>query len=426
MRRAEILSVGDELLIGRTVNNNAAFMGRLLAETGIETHWLTSVGDDMERLVSAIETAWERVDIVLMTGGLGPTHDDITKDALCRFFGVDMTFHSEIIAEMKTRYKTRDMDMPDIVNNQGLIPVGAELIRNELGSAFGLLFKRDVKILIALPGVPFEMEPMMVDSVIPFLKRFSGEHTILMQTIRTTGIIESKLVTEFCRLDEVRQLAGVAVLPKVTGVELRLTVRNDSREEACRIMERAVAITREDIGQWIVAVGDALIEDVLCDALSRAGMTVATAESCTGGLVADMLTNVPGSSKYFSGGVICYSNRLKQELLGVPAELLDEYGAVSAGVAETMAAGVRNQIKSDYGVATTGIAGPGGATDKKPVGMAFVAVAGPNGVVSEKVVFNVNRKLNKTRFAQAALNLLFKQLPDTYRILAQKTVGHER
>ncbi len=422
---AEILSVGDELLIGRTVNNNAAFMGKLLAATGIETQWLTSVGDQMERLVSAIETAWNRVDIVLMTGGLGPTHDDITKDALCRFFNVDMTFHPEIVAEMKTRYKAREMEMPKIVNNQGLIPAGAELIRNELGSAFGLIFNRNGKVLIALPGVPFEMERMMVDSVIPFLKRFSGEHTILMKSIRTAGIIESKLVTEFRRLDEVRQLAGVAVLPKLTGVELRLTVSHDSREQAHQIMERAVRITREDIGQWIVAVGDVMLEDVIGAALTHMNMTVSVAESCTGGLVANRLTNTPGSSKYFIGGAVCYSNEIKHSLLNVPAELLNSYGAVSAEVAEAMAEGVRKRMKTDYGVATTGIAGPGGATEKKPVGLAFVAVAGPNGVVSEKVLFNVDRQHNKKRFAQASLNLLWKQLPQKYRTLAQKEVDHE-
>lgn len=410
--RAEILSIGDELLIGRTVNNNAAYMGKRLAEISIDVEWLTSVGDNLERILTAVKTAWNRVEIILLTGGLGPTHDDITKDALCRFFGVEYLFHSEIVEEIRDRYKARGIEMPDIVTNQGLIPAGADLIRNEVGSAFGIRFERDGHLLIAMPGVPFEMERMMTDSVIPFLKTKAGTHTILMQSVKTAGIIESKLVSSFNRLESVRQLADVAVLPRVTGVELRLTVRNESGEEAARLMQQALEITREDIGQWIVTVSDESIEDVVIRDLLRLNRTVSTAESCTGGLVSDMLTNVPGSSGCFAGGIISYSNAVKQDLLGVSGDLLHAHGAVSDEVARAMAVGVRDRMKTDFGVATTGIAGPGGATETKPAGLAYIAVAGPDGTVSEKILFNVDRKLNKQRFAVSALNLLRRALRD--------------
>jgi nicotinamide-nucleotide amidase len=410
--RAEILSIGDELLIGRTVNNNAAYMGKRLAEINIDVEWLTSVGDNLERIVTAVKTAWNRAEIILLTGGLGPTHDDITKDALCRFFGVEYRFYREIVEEIRDRYQTRGIEMPEIVTNQGLIPAGADLIRNELGSAFGIRFERDGRVLIAMPGVPFEMERMMTDSVIPFLKTKAGTHTILMQSVKTAGIIESKLVSSFPRLETVRQLADVAVLPRVTGVELRLTVRNESGEEAARLMQQALEITREDIGKWIVTMSDESIEDVVIRDLLRLNRTVSTAESCTGGLVADMLTNVPGSSGCFAGGVISYSNAVKQDLLGVSGDLLHAHGAVSDEVARAMAVGIRDRIQTDFGVATTGIAGPGGATETKPAGLAYIAVTGPDGTVSEKILFNVDRKQNKQRFAVSALNLLRRTLRD--------------
>ncbi|MBN1879849.1 competence/damage-inducible protein A [bacterium] len=408
--KAEIVSIGDELLVGQTVNNNAAFIGRLMSEINVDVQWLTSVGDNLERMQSALEAAWNRVDLVLTTGGLGPTHDDITKDALCRFFGVDYTFHTEIVDEIKSRFDARGMEMPDIVRNQGLIPTGAELIRNELGSAFGIRFQRAGKVLIAMPGVPFEMERMMTDSVVPYIRTLTGDDTILIRKIKTTGIIESKLVTVFKRLNDVRALADVAVLPKVTGVELRLTVRSLDPDDARIRMNSALSMTQEDIGEWIVAVGEDTLEEILGRELSSRGYTVSVAESCTGGLLADRLTSVPGSSRYFMGGIVSYSNEIKEKILGVPETLLDKAGAVSVEVAEAMAAGIRDAMKTDFGVSTTGIAGPGGGTPSKPVGLAFIAVAGPQGIVSDRVMFNINREMNKQRFAQAALNLLRRKL----------------
>ncbi len=408
--KAEILSIGDELLVGRTVNNNAAFMGRLLTEISVDVQWLSSVADHLDRIVGALETAWNRADIILMTGGLGPTHDDITKDALCRFFGVKYEYHEDIVEEVFSRYRKRGIEMPEIVKNQGLIPAGAELFRNEHGSAFGICFRKNGKILVAMPGVPFEMERMMIDSVIPFLKTQAGNLTILMQPIKTAGIFESKLVTSFPRLETVRKLADVAVLPSVLGVEVRLTVRDDNKAEAERRMQQALKITQEDIGEWIVTLGDESMEEIVVSELRRLKMTVSTAESCTGGLVGDMLTNVTRSSKCFIGGVISYSNIVKQEWLGVSGDKLDEYGAVSAEVARAMAEGVRNRMKTDFGVSTTGIAGPGGATKTKPLGLAYVAVASSKGTSHEKILFNINRRLNKQRFAIAALNLLRKTL----------------
>ncbi|MCD4653991.1 competence/damage-inducible protein A [bacterium] len=410
MLKIEIISVGDELLIGETVNNNAAFMGRLLFETGVDVQWHTVVGDVEEKIVSAIKTAWNRADLILMTGGLGPTHDDITKDALCNFFNVEYKFHIDIVDEVRARFVTRGREMPEIVRNQGMIPAGASLIRNEIGSAFGIQFDRQGKTLIAMPGVPTEMRKMMKDSVIPFVRQITGSETIRMQRIKTAGIIESQLVTNFKQLDSVRKLVKVAVLPKATGVELRFTAFANDPKEAESLINRSVQMAQEDIGSFIVSIGDESIENTVARLLINDGLTISTAESCTGGLVAHLLTNVPGSSAYMVGSIVSYSNRIKTDFVGVSEQLIELYGAVSAQVAEAMASGIRQKMKTDWGLATTGIAGPAGGSSNKPVGLVYVAVSGPEGTTHEKHCFPKGRIQNKQRFATAALDLLRKKM----------------
>ncbi|HPQ38820.1 MAG TPA: nicotinamide-nucleotide amidohydrolase family protein, partial [bacterium] len=284
------------------------------------------------------------------------------------------------------------------------------LIRNEIGSAFGIRFDRDGRTVIAMPGVPLEMERMMQSAIIPDIEQSMTRGTILIERIRTAGLFESQLVTRFSQLDAVRAVADVAVLPKPTGVELRFTVKAPDRIAADHRMAHALRMVQEDLSPWIVSIGEQTMEDVIAGMLTSAGRTVATAESCTGGLVAHRLTNVPGSSAYMRGGIVSYSNDVKSQSLGVPADLIESLGAVSAAVAEAMASGVRERMAADYGVATTGIAGPGGGSDAKPVGTVYVAVAGPAGVTSECHHYPMDRKLNKERFATAALDLLRRAL----------------
>ncbi|MBN1297396.1 competence/damage-inducible protein A [bacterium] len=410
MKIVEIISIGDEILIGDIVNNNAAFMARHLSRIDLDVGWHSVVGDSVDRIVQAMELAWKRADIVLTTGGLGPTHDDVTKDALCRFFRTGYQFHPEIVEEVRARFIARGYEMPDIVRNQGLIPAEADLIRNDLGSAFGIRFDRDGRTLIAMPGVPMEMQDMFVRQVIPALQALSDGSVFLMRRIKTAGIFESQLVTQFRRLNDVRVLADVAVLPKSTGVELRFTVRANNPERAENCMQTILAYVWEDLSQWIVSDDERDLEQVVGDLLVQRNATVATAESCTGGLIAHMLTNVPGSSRYLIGGIVSYENRIKTGWVEVPVELISQYGAVSFPVAEAMAEGIRRVMKTDFGVATTGIAGPDGGTIDKPVGSVHVAVAGPADVVSEYHRFPMDRQGNKQRFATAALDLLRRRL----------------
>lgn len=413
---AEIISIGDELLIGETVNNNAAFMGRLLLQCNVDVRWQTVTGDNVEDIVSAFENAWKRSTLILTTGGLGPTHDDMTKDALCRFFKTVPAFHPEIVDEVRERFRSRGKTMPEIVENQGLIPEGATLIRNEIGSAFGIRFDRDGRTLISMPGVPLEMKRMMTDAIVPAIERIGAKQCILVEHIRTAGLFESQLVTRFRQLDAVRELVDVAVLPKPTGVELRFTAKAPERNAATLRMAEAVQKVRNDLEQWIVSVGEHTMEDIVAELLIAGRGTVSTAESCTGGLVAHRLTNIPGSSAYMKGGVVSYSNDVKRSLLDVPPSLLDSHGAVSADVAEKMASGVKERMQTDYGLATTGIAGPGGGTEDKPVGLVYIAVAGPDGVSSERHHYPMDRILNKERFATAALDLLRRTLIQARRM----------
>jgi len=406
--KAELISIGDELLVGQTVNTNASYLGRELTALGVDVGWVTTIGDNAEDVRASLSTALARADLVIMTGGLGPTHDDITKPVVADFFGARLLMNEDVLARLKSAFAARGIRMAKVNEGQAMVPEGATVIDNPAGTAPGLLFEREGKRCVVLPGVPGEMKAIFKQTLAPMLK--GSGHFILQKTLRTTGIAESTLFEKVGDIDEIQRLVKVAFLPKGTGVDIRLTAASDD-EEACReTLQQGEQIFIERAGKYIYARDDQPLEDAVAAFLVRQGKTLAVAESCTGGLLANKLTNVPGSSAYFERGVVSYSNEAKIELLGLPENVIAEHGAVSAETAEAMAMGIRRSAGTDFGLATTGIAGPTGGTAEKPVGLVYIALATSAGVRSKRLQFTRDRLGNKERTVQAALNWLRLQL----------------
>lgn len=404
----EIITIGDELLIGQIVNTNAAYLGKQLTSLGFDVQWMTTVGDHAAALKQALATAMSRANIVITTGGLGPTHDDITKHVAAEFFDSELVYKPEILDRLKQAFAARGIRMAAINEVQAQVPAKAQIIDNPVGTAPGLFFEKDGKLCFILPGVPFEMKAMCEAAVFPTLK--GKGQTILQKTIRTTAIPESSLFERLGDIQQLEELAKVAFLPKSAGVDIRLTVRGMAAAECESRLSRALQIVREKAGEFIYAYDDGELEEVVAQLFFETKKTVAAAESCTGGLLAHKLTNIAGSSAYFERGVVAYSNRAKIEILGVPAEVIEKFGAVSAECAVAMAEGVRKLSGADFGISTTGIAGPTGGTPEKPVGLTYIGFAKAGESYSKRMLFINDRITNKERTVTAALNLLWKEL----------------
>ncbi len=407
----EIISVGNELLIGQTVNTNAGWIGKQLLEAGLYVNWVTTVGDVADHLEQALEAAAGRADVCIITGGLGPTHDDITKNVVSGFFNTKLVMDEDILAGIKQRFKKRRIPMAEVNEEQALVPENAKIFQNDVGTAPGMMFRKDGRRTFVLPGVPHEMKSMMVRDVLPEIKNLASGK-IGIEIIKTTGIAESTLFEKISRLSDIEQLASVAFLPGLGGVKIRLMAQGKTKEAAQDKLDRALEILWPDIGEFVYSREDKALENVIAEILTEKKLTLAVAESCTGGLMCHRLTNIPGSSDFFERGVISYSNKSKQEILGVPEALLVEHGAVSAAVARAMAEGVRERAGTDFGLATTGIAGPGGGTEKKPVGLVFIGYADDRESIGVQHNYANDRTGNKERFAQAAFDLLGKKLRD--------------
>ncbi|RMH75546.1 MAG: competence/damage-inducible protein A [Calditrichaeota bacterium] len=405
--QAVIISIGNELLNGKTVNSNATFIGGKLYEIGIPTREIVAVGDDGEQIQAALRRALEQAEVVILTGGLGPTHDDITKKTVAEFFGASLVFNEAILKKVEERFRRRGMTMPEINRNQALVPEKARLLDNPVGTAPGMHFQQEGKHVFVLPGVPREMKAIMEGSVIPFLEQQTGMTAPEVHFYRTTGIAESKLYEKLADLLEAYPYE-VAFLPKFTGVDMRIVVRGDSPAKG-KYPEFEKALYAR-AGQYIYATEEKELEAVIGEMLRERGLTLAVAESCTGGLLQDKITNVPGSSEYFMGGMVTYSNESKMKFLGVKETSLREHGAVSEVVAKEMAEGVRRAVGTDVALSTTGIAGPTGATPQKPVGLIYIGLATAEKVVARKFVLTQDRRLNKELGAQLALDLLRRDL----------------
>jgi nicotinamide-nucleotide amidase len=408
--QVEIINIGDELLIGQVVNTNASWMGALLSKNGFEVKRISSVADTKEAIQQSLINAKNHVDIVLMSGGLGPTKDDITKKVLAEYFESDFYFHEEAYQHIKDLFASRGFKISEVNKNQAYLPTKARAIPNRNGTAYGMWFEKDGLVVVSMPGVPFEMKTMMEREVIPRLAERFNPPKYFQKTIMTTGVGESMLA-EMIEEEEnnLPENIKLAYLPRPGLVRLRLSARGQDEQVVQTQVQEQVDKIVEKLGSKIVfGYDDQSLEEAVAQMLIQKKTTVSTAESCTGGTIAQMLTSTPGSSQYFYGGVVSYSNDAKMEVLGVNAEDIEKYGAVSEQVVRQMAEGAKEKFHTDYAMATSGIAGPDGGTPDKPVGFTWIAVAGPDKTIAMSFQFGEHRGRNITRSALTALNMLRK------------------
>ncbi len=408
---AEVISIGDELLIGQTINTNAGWMGGKLGLIGIRPKLVRTIGDDRQEILEALSTA--TCDVVLITGGLGPTKDDITKHTLCTFFNTKLVRHPEIEARIAAFFESIGRESLEVNRAQADLPETCTVIPNDRGTASGMWFERDGRVYVSMPGVPYEMKAMMEKEVLSRLQERFHPPVIVHRTILTTGLGESHLAQRIETWEDSLATEDIklAYLPSPGTVKLRLSAyAGDDPDEVRGRVDRKAEELHALIPDLIFGEGDEKLERVVGRLLKERDQTLSLAESCTGGYVSHLITSIPGSSAYFTGGVVSYANAVKMEELGIPAGMLELNGAVSQPVVEKMALGVREALKTDWSIALSGVAGPDGGTDEKPVGTVWMAVAGPDGARSVKGFFPGTRDLVIQRSALAALNLLRKEL----------------
>lgn len=411
---AEIICVGTELLLGDILNTNAQFLAQQLADLGIPHYYQTVVGDNPERLKQVIAIASNRSQILIFTGGLGPTPDDLTTETIAQFFGSPLEEKPEIIADISQKYARRGREMTPSNRKQALIPQGANILPNRLGTAPGMIWQpRSNLTIFTFPGVPLEMRQMWQETAVPFLKSQGwGKEIIYSRTLRFWGIAESALAE---KVDHLLNLPNPTVAPYASKgeVKLRVSAKAASAQEADRLIQPVEAEIRQIAGLNYFGADDDSLASVVGQLLQERGETLSVAESCTGGGLGSLLTSVSGSSAYFMGGVISYDNQVKMSLLGVSPEDLAQEGAVSATVAKQMAVGVRSGLSTTWGLSITGIAGPSGGTKTKPVGLVYIGLAGPNNFVQSfehRLNSLQDRTLIRHISACTALDHLRKQL----------------
>ena len=397
---AALITIGNELLSGFTVNTNASWIGLELGKIGIEITVHYTIQDNKRDIIFELEKLSKKASAVIVTGGLGPTHDDVTASAFYSYFDDSPVFDEEYWNDLTDRFSKINYKIPDVNRNQAMKPQKGEVIQNELGSARGLYFKKGGCHIFALPGVPKEMKAMINDSVIPILKD-QVTNPLITRTIRTTGIPESALaekINEKINIDYSQ--CSVAFLPKLTGVDIRLSCRN------IKIIQDIEEILTRVIEKYVYGYDNVSLEEVVGNRLRELGLTLATAESCTGGLLGHRITGVSGSSDYYLGGVVSYNNKAKMELLGVKKQTLEKFGSVSEETVREMAQGVKSLFKTDLGISISGIAGPTGGSPEKPVGLIYIGLSSEKEVTIKKFNFFRDRDSNKRISSQVALNMI--------------------
>jgi nicotinamide-nucleotide amidase len=414
--KACIISIGEELLIGQTVNTNAAWIASRLNELGIETKEIVVITDKHEEILRALKECGERSDIVLITGGLGPTRDDVTKHALCDHFKSNLVMDQQILEDVTQYFKKFGRQITDLNREQALVPDKAEALRNPYGTAPGLWFKEEGKSFIAMPGVPYEMKEMINSQIYPVLSEMPRQQYIIHKNILTHGIGESALADKLSEWeDELPDFIQLAYLPSMGIVKLRLTAKGKQEDQLEKALADEISRLQKLIPEYIWGYDNDTQEKAAGELLKSTGSFLATAESCTGGYLAHSITRVPGSSAYFKGSIIAYSNDSKVQLLSVPPDLLKKHGAVSSQVAEAMASGVKKLFDTDYAVGITGIAGPDGGTKEKPVGTTFIAIAGKKELICKKYTFADSRERNIKRATRSALAMLKKMIEKEHK-----------
>lgn len=406
---AEIISIGDELLIGQVVNTNAAMMGEMLSGAGVRVDRVTTVGDSIGVILAAFDQAFRSHDVVIATGGLGPTSDDKTRDAVLSFFRTSLTFSEEVFSDIARLLASQKRSLTDAHRDQAMVPASARILPNAHGTAPGYHFEVGKKHFFVTPGVPYEMHGMMTASIVPLLQAAAGEfrHSI---TLLTTGLPESLLARRLEPVEQALRDATLAYLPSPLGVRLRITSWSTTPDEARARAEETRDAILQRIRQYVYGEGDGSLEAAVGSLLREQRKTIAVAESCTGGMIADRITNVPGSSDYFLHGAVTYSNESKTALLGVPADLIARHGAVSGEVARAMAGGIQRSSGASLGISTTGIAGPSGGSEEKPIGLVWIGLADGSGAQAFRFHFGPDRLRIKQRASQTALDIARRHL----------------
>lgn len=407
--RAEIIAVGTEILLGDIVNTNAQFLSSELANLGIDVYNQSVVGDNEERILEAFKNAFKNSDLVITSGGLGPTEDDLTKEVAAKYFDKKLTLHEPSLNAIKDYFEKRGKKISENNYKQAYFPSDCVVLPNNCGTAPGAIMEYDEKIIIVLPGPPKELKAMFNESVLPYLKKKSS-NVIVSRVLRLIGIGEGDMSNRVKDIIDESKNPTVAPYAKDTDVILRISAKANNEEEAKLMIKPVEAKIREKLGEYIYGVDNESLEDIIGDMLVKNNYTISTAESCTGGLVAGTLINYPGISKCFIEGAVTYANEAKIRSLGVSKEILENYGAVSYECAEAMARGIAKKTGTDIGISTTGIAGPGGGTLEKPVGLVYIGLYFKGEVIVKKCNLTGDRQKVRNRAVVSALELLRRKL----------------
>jgi nicotinamide-nucleotide amidase len=413
MLSAEIIAIGSELLTPAKTDTNSLWLTEKLNEIGVEVKLKTIVGDDERRLEETIKDALNRSDIVITTGGLGPTEDDITRTISAKAVGLDLVFNEEVLDEVRARFRSFGREMPETNKRQAYIIEGADVLPNPNGSAVGMSLRIEEKFFVVLPGPPRELEPMFENFVLPKLRESAGEIYVRRKILRVSGMGESAVDEMIAPIYKEYKNVSTSILFNRSEIELHLTAQTETIFEAERVLEELSGKIAEKLGSAIFAMNGETMEAVVGKLLTESGKTLSVAESCTGGLIGERLTDVSGASAYFIEGAVTYSNEAKIRTLNVSPEIIEKFGAVSAECAEAMAKGIRERAKTDFGISVTGIAGPNGGSAEKPVGLVFVGYSDETQTKSMKMMLPGDRYLIRWRSSQAALDYLRRQILKT-------------
>lgn len=410
MKKAELITIGDEILIGQTIDTNSAWMGERLNMIGIAVEQISSIPDRRERIMEALDEAAERADLILITGGLGPTKDDVTKQTLCEYFETRLVLRVDVLKRIESYFEARGKEMLESNVLQAHLPESATVIENPFGTASGMWFEKGEKVFVSMPGVPYEMKSMMERTLLNMFREHYTQDTIDHYTIMTQGIGESFLAEKIVDWEQSIYDAGysLAYLPSPGIVKLRIS--GIGKKDADSFLTQKAKEIEERFPQYVYGKQGEGLEEVLGHLLSTKGYTLSTAESCTGGFMAHRITSVPGSSQYYMGSVVAYDNRIKTGHLGVDPKLIRDHGAVSEEVVKAMALGVQEKFETDFSIATSGVAGPSGGSDEKPVGTVWIGIATPDHVFAEKFQFGQHRERTILKTTLTAMNLLRREV----------------
>ena len=406
MRKASIISIGNELLIGQTVDTNASYLSGELLSIGIPVVSSYTVADDIDLIVRALNLASSDAELVLTTGGLGPTDDDLTRQAFAKFLGTELQLQNELLQKIQNLFAKRNMQMPEKSKAQAYIPAGAKALANNLGTAPGIIAQVKSKLLIAMPGVPSEMKQMFEESVVGELKRFATEQALVMRKLKCFGAGESdiaELLGSLCQRDRNPLINCTA---KHGVITLYIIATAKDKIQAQQMAEKDEELLRNMLGELIYGTGEQTLAEVVGQKLAQQKKTIAVAESCTGGTLAKLLTDIPGASRYFTHGWVTYSDSAKNSELGIEADLIERHGAVSDQVAEAMAQGARKRAGTDFAIGVTGIAGPTGESVQNPIGLVYISVDSDSGCETKRFIMAGDRDFIRLRTAQTALNML--------------------